>query len=790
MQRGQLHPVRATAVVIAASDEGRPVTDAPELYVEGGVASPLQPLRDGVWRTRVTSGESTVVLRVGETRKELAVQLPPATALKVPARVDGWTLQQTVPIRITGEDLPDPGSLQVVSSGARLVDIEVEEDALVLHLDPGRDPHPRVIPVGIRDRRRVELPAWSLLRLRARPRVDLEAEPGAKLTLALGGRRYGPFEADARGRFHPRLEQYPGESVARATVRDDLGNETVAEVPLLTPTEPVLDALVEGQFHKESPAPVLHLFAADAAGQPSSGAPTCRTPTADLPVVRVDRQRWWVPVPVSATPEDVRVECTLGATIQTSRVRVANGVAESVSLRVWPTDLRTDFPVAEVRVAVHDPRGEQLSPDGLSVHAARGEVALDLKGSVARGEYTGTEALEAGEDEVVATFVAGPGEGPVADLLLGWDRVPTAEGASDLRLHAKALDASRRPLGGIPVALRAEGGAVRWTTTGDDGWASSNVIFGARTGPVPVEARTAHRSVHGVLLPGEAAGPGPGRPDLSTAQRLTLNPGRVVGISVEADPPVLRAGPGSVAYLLIRLEDRAGQPIVDEEVEIEVSEGSVGPLQARTDGTLVAEFSPLPAERSREVEITARTDALRSTTRLTLQPRIVKLSLGPWVGAQTNFQAFAGPALGIDMDVRTRGRVFGDSMMFRIGVQGTTFTTTAETEVGPDARPRSTVIPATLAVLFRDDRGPWSVWLGAGGSAALHLSRLKFGDDVVSAGQQALVGPAFLGGGARRALGGEIFVTLRAHWFPTSNDVGLTGNLGGVSAGLGYRLVY
>jgi hypothetical protein len=160
------------------------------------------------------------------------------------------------------------------------------------------------------------------------------------------------------------------------------------------------------------------------------------------------------------------------------------------------------------------------------------------------------------------------------------------------------------------------------------------------------------------------------------------------------------------------------------------------------------------------------------------------VSLGPWVGATTNFGRIpVAPTVGVDVDVRTR--FAGEAMMLRLGVATTSFRDTASTVAGP-LELRSQLVPGWAAVLFRQDRGPWATWAGAGVEVAYHRVTPIPGE----AGTYWLGGPAVLGGVGRRALGGELALGLRGAWLPANQDVGYAGNLGGLTAGLGYRLVY
>jgi hypothetical protein len=494
---------------------------------------------------------------------------------------------------------------------------------------------------------------------------------------------------------------------------------------------------------------------------------------------------WFTALPPAETPEDVRVVCTLDATTAAARLAVPSGVAATLDLRVWPDDLRADFPIAEVRYALEDLRGERLPVDQVELAADLGHVAVEMhEGFVGRGEYDGKNAVSEGTDTVRATWRAPRGEGQVEELQLAW--VP--EAPTRVRLSTRAVDRLRRPLPGVVVDL-ALGESHAQATTGADGWASVSLSRPAK-GLAVLRASTAFRSVQAVLPPGDPGTAAPGAPDLEAVQNVVLLPGRIAGISVDVEPELLRAGPGAVAWVTVKLADGAGQPVTDEPIELEATEGEIGDLQGRPDGSFVAEYTPLPSERQREVVITARTETLYSSARLQLEPKVVRISVGPWFGATTSLGTVR-PIGGIDLDVRTRTRFAGEGLMLRFGVAGTWFHEDVDV-VRQTQDWANTLVPITAGVLFRDDRGPIGLWAGGGLEGIVHqLSVTSGSGEDIADGVRMHFGPIAFAGASRRALGGEIMLTLRGSWVPVEQpEVGFDGNLGGLAVGAGYRLVY
>lgn len=775
-------PGRATWVELA---DDAPGALPRELTVRGGTLRPWISVRPGVWRAQLVPAVGADAVEIsgpGLTLREATVS-PGAADFEVPDLVDATVGAAEVTVPVSGFD-GDPDALQLdVSEGsARAVR---GDDGVVVVVTPDPLLHPRWVLLAVRDRRTDDAPAVARLRLRGRPRIPLQVEPGVSLVLEVGGRTYGPFAASDSGLIDGRVDQYPGESAATAVFTDALGNVTRSELPLVVDGEPVLVASAGEAVLPGRAPPLFHLAAVGPGGAWSSAAPTCRAPFGEVPV-RADRPgTWFGALPPLGEPEDVRLVCTLGGRQAALRVPVA-AVPARLTLRVWPDDLRADFPTAEVRVALEDWRGDRLPVDRVELRAELGHV--DAPGPVPGPvEYDGTTAVAAGRDEVVATWAPPPGDGPPLELDLGWSVTPAA-----VTLSVVARDWLRRPLAGVPIRLAA--GEERADVVTGPGGTARAVFAPDVRGPVPVSASFVApdgrvRERRGFVVPGEAPAAVSGV--LAARAALSLRPGRVVGLDVDVQPPLLRAGPGAVAWVVVRMEDGLGQPIVDEPVDLVVSEGEVGDLHPRGDGSLVAEYQPLPITSRREIEVTASTSTVHSSARLVVEPRVVRYGLGPWIGLTSRFGPRVLPSGGVDLDARLRNPLFGESLILRGGVSVTPSTATVETGVGPAAQLRSTLVPASFAFLLRQDRGPWALWGGVGFAAGVQHLQVRFGSDVVSEGDSWVLGPEVHAAVARRALGGEGVLGVRGTWLDAPvTEVGWTGNLGGVSATLGYRVVW
>ncbi|MEZ4240854.1 MAG: hypothetical protein R3F59_32795 [Myxococcota bacterium] len=467
---GPLRPGRAAVLEVGATTgPGAPSPEPPALTLTGGALTGPEPVRDGIWRWTVVPDidADALQLRLGDRESSLPVAAPPPSPLRAEAVVDAVARGEPVSWRIEGEGPVPVDALEVTPAEGRVEQLIPQEDGsveVVVALDDL--PYPRWVPVAVRDRRVDAQPVWTAIRVRARPRIPMHAEPGAQLTLRIGGRSWGPFRAGADGAIDARIEQLPGDTSATAVLVDDLGNRTQTEVPLVTSSSPALVAVADGEALPGRPPPQVLMWALSPGGRPVEVPPSCRLAGVggELPVRDLGEGRFLAALPVSE-PADQRVLCAVGATTVAVPVPVASGVAARLSLRVWPDELMADEPTAEVSVVLDDARGERLPVRGLAVAAARGTVSLPPPtGIVARGTYDGHAAVEAGEDTVRASYTAPAGDGWPRELAVAAGTVPAR--------------------GDAVVRARPRRGGARWPACG---WRCAS----AATAPTPSRATTA-----------------------------------------------------------------------------------------------------------------------------------------------------------------------------------------------------------------------------------------------------------------------------------------------------------
>lgn len=801
IQVAQSPPPSTTKGGGGASAKRPPFVGLDDLRLAGATVLRAEVVRPGVTDLTVVPNRDAaeVVVALENQRWSWPVLSPPVTPLDVPDRVAGTARDEPITFSIsatTASTLSPDDVLVRASEGQTVVVAGSSPDALEVRFVPNERSAPRVVPIAIVDLRAPRTPVVVPVALRARPRLTVNAAPGSTVSLSVGRRTYGPVSVPDSGSVVVRVDQYPGESVATVRATDDLGNTTTSDLTLATAAEPMMVATPTGRWLPGQPPPALHVWAWRPSGAPLPSPPTCQTPQIPLDLVDAGEGHWWVELSGLGdgwrdAGQDLRIVCQVDETTQRARVQLTRGVPERIGLQVYPEDLGSDFPLAELRAVVEDTFGDRLDTKGLTVVSDIGEVTVRADGRALRGEYFGGDALAQGVDRVVASYQRPPGPGPTTSLQLGFDTVPGSDGGT-WTVHARALNAQDEPVAFTPVKLTVEGERHSLMTQAD-GWASTTVEARETLEPRVLSAEAGDAVRNALAIPGEPGVGGPSEPDLRVSRTIRVRPGRIAAVMVSVEPKILRAGPGSIANIVVRLKDRSGRPVIDEPIGLEASEGRILPVVARPDGTLVARFVPEPGREERTVVITATTEGdFQSSTEVRIEPRGLRASLGPYVARQTNFGELHSWVVGFDVDVRTRTRLLRDALMLRFGLHGNFTSSLATLTDVTEVDLRSTLTAIDVGAALRDDRGPWGLWIGFGGTLAVEWSDVRFDGRRALLGRRYLGGPMAFAGVSRRAPLGEILFEARGYALQATSapDIGYVGNLGGVGFGVGYRLVY
>jgi len=458
---------------------------------------------------------------------------------------------------------------------------------------------------------------------------------------------------------------------------------------------------------------------------------------------------------------------------------------------VFPNQLSTDFPVADVRAVVENVAGEPIRSEGVALSAQLGQVTvLDSQPLALLGEYQGTDAVDAGEDLVRARLVREPARGVAVNLEIGFGAVPSR--AKLFRVFARPLGSGAVPVVGELVRFTVDDGQPVEARSGEDGWAVVEVPVSNGSNPIEIMASTDHLSARTLAVRGSDGFTGPGTPDLEVTERVTMAHGRAANLRITTSPSVLFNTPRALAYVTAELRDRAGELVTGESLDLSVSEGRVVNLQEESEGVYVWEYHPEPGVRTREVEIkvSSSTLAQSTSTTLTVAPPPVERAVGVSIGAISNFGAILSPHVSIDNDVRLRvGRT---SVMIRTGLAWYQDFTEVTTGLGEQAELRMFLVPVTVGGLLRHDVKNHGLWFGLGLVVAPYRGEVRFGEQLSDVAWGVLPpGVAIIGGYGLRVPGGEITVELRGSTLFSPGAVfPYRGSVGGLAALLGYRVVY
>ena len=780
-------PGEQAGLLVAVIDgEGPPVVRA-----EVGTLGEATLLEDGLWELpyRAADAPDRLVATIAAA-PPLVLSVTPGS-LADPSltlsEVTGTAGEgKPLVLRVTGTDLPDPADLTVAVAEGQVQSVESVEGALQITWLPTRDPFARAIPIGVLDARRPDVvPTWGVVRLRGRPQLPLQAEPGASVTVTIGDRSYGPFIANAAGQIRPRVEVWPGERTVDILTRDTLGNVGRTRQALGGDALPRLLGLTAGLSGPGLPAPRVFLWAVRADGRSWRGdAPTCFG-SSGMPLVsgKLASGQWSM-----LAPSDERLDCSLaGQTRAVVQVPAQPSVPGSLQLQVVPTILTADLPRARVRVFLEDTEGRSMPASGVTVGAGLGSLRMTERDGDLSGEYLAEGALSAGGDLLTAAWSRPPGQGAVWSVELA--AIPSAGGVT---VAGRALNRSGQPVGAVSMLLRAGNQEVT-VDTDVLGWAVAEL---AAETPQVLSARVGQRMAFTGWQPGATHGSAPGTPDLLVSERITVEAGRVREIFLSTNPRTLIAGGGFSAEVEIRLEDRVGQPLLDESITLDASQGHLSGVSVEPDGRYIATYTPPDDLAAGVVQITAAAGdgGLVAATDLRIVPRITRRMTGPMGGWVRGLGEISSPWLALEHDwkiarweaplfLRAYGGTYRDQL-------------TVEDDVtGEQISLELTVIPVGIGVLGRQELRQLTGWLGMALTAAPYYQETRFAglrDPSASAlGIASLPGLQLFGGVGRRFPNGELQGQIGGLALADgAKDIGWTGFIGGAWLSVGYKFIY
>jgi hypothetical protein len=794
-------------------EDGRPLVEAtPTVAAEPGRVEPLEGrLGPGLYGFRLltpgdAAGQVTFTIGTGSggikrIHQPLA-RLPQAT-LRVPERVDLIAgVQRELTFAIEGGDLPPAELVSIEPSEGTVLGVRAAPGGLEARVLLGEERFPRIATVAVRDRRYPDNPpAWFPVRLIGRPHLPVQTEPGAGVTIELGGRRYGPFKADATGVASAAISVWPGEQTAAVEIRDSTGNTQRSTLNVARESQPLLTIAAAHVRAPGAPTAPVYLAAFDVHGQPWTGAdPRCSlAPAGGGEVVRHGPGRYVVVplVPDRKDLLDLRLECSLPGTFTSARSRLpmGEGIPDHLLLRVYPTSLSADFPVAQLQVLLEDRHGERLPPDRVTVGAEVGEVHVErVEGGALRGEYNGALASARGSDALWARFDRTPGEGPVVILEAGHGAPATAQGQIALPVFGRAMDELARPIAGVDLELALGENRVV-ARTDERGRARADLPLPAGESLSVIECRWRDRVTRVPLLSAAPAAPLTfDDADLSTEVQIPIAAGRVREVFIDTAPAILHTGPSAVARVRVRLVDRQGNSVTDDSVRVVADVGEVGALRMTEDSTYEAWFRPPPDLRAGTIQLSAigQQGAAVGSTKLELIPRPLIRAAGLSAGLMTNFGTLTSPVVSLVGE----GRPFANAgwILLRGGMgYYQDRKTILDDATGETIRVTTRFLPLSLGGGVRHERGLDSVSFGGALVGLIYRLETTFADLPSTAGA-GVGGPGAqlqIEYGRRVGAIGEFYLGL-GYLLVTipGGSLGYNGPVGGMAMNGGYRVLF
>lgn len=766
------------------SELGGEAVDIGEINVDGvGVVDFDFDGRSGVWVAKfrpMQSGQTEIVVTT-----DAGEQLTASLVVE-----EAFVEQFSAPLDVgtaRGESLSIPlgencgATYSYGSSEGGWLDSEGE-----LSWSSNTNRHPRLAIVGVANHSPLCTEVtWTPIRLASLVPVTVSTEPATTMVVEIGGRTYGPVVADSNGTASVNIRVRPGELSAVASLMDPLGNKQETTIPTGGRPVPAMAILATGELRVGERPPELHVAAVSGRGTPYTGSSTPRCLGGnghELTLRRVAQGMWRSALPESALEGgfDFRVDCQLDSVHATQRIPVVRGDPNRIRLRVYPTELSADFPVAEIEATLLDSYGDRVRASGLYLSSTHGDIEQEPHAEVLRGDYVGEVGVQ--EDLITAGWQMPVANGALVDIQVG------ARGNYfGVEIVVRAMSSGSTVLAGenLEVSIGDESNQVM---TDLRGW--STTTFHGVTGPFVVRASGGAIFREQLVAPSAQLWLDPLMPDLVAETALSIRSGNIRTIAINAYPAVLYGGTGQSAQITLRLLDRAGNILRDKELTLNTNYGEISLLGQNENGEYVARYTPDRDMLLGEGEITASTEGFSTSFGIRIIPRPQDSSVSVGMGWMFSGDSATGRVLSVDLDRRLgllSGAVIGRASYLNWTVNSQIYDDVRERNLEVEMEVHS--LSANLLLLR--ERELISTWFGGGISIAPYRQRLVFEGEVPIIGWGlSQLGATGVAGVGKRMYGGQLYLEGRWNGLRDGGgSVGYGGSIGGVAALVGFRLI-
>jgi hypothetical protein len=523
----------------------------------------IEPIAPGLFRAVPAPGVARVTIRAGGAEATAAVEPPAGTveiALRGPAPVKGRDAGVEIELAVRrdgGEpDADSPPPIVAVSSGSVRGLEPAGAGRFRGTFQPAATRHPEVAVLVALVPRCPLCPTpravgSAIVPLSSAVSLPGESKPGAHTTVKVGGRTFGPVDADARGRFSIPVVIPPGARVAVASTVDAVGNRKETTIDLRLPevnrlactawpraipadgrAEASIFCVASGE--KGDPADGAKLGLAASKGTVGPLAPGRAGTGLQQARLRAPRGGGGEPVLVRAAYPDAGA-----ASHDEVRVSLATGAPARIVARVREPVPHGAAVAAETEV--RDPRGDVVGRASGPPGATTGFVASDRFVAAAGGL----------RQDAPLSFALPPGAEAATLALRG-------EGSGWIA-EARTVDA--RPAQGVELRF-ANGAVVRTDARGEARIASGDARM---TAVGPGGLRVAGWS--GIVPPPEPVA-------IATNAPVALRPPAPVDVIASVEG-------GAVRW---RVEGADGKPIPGRKVLLRSGEVELGPAERDGDG--------------------------------------------------------------------------------------------------------------------------------------------------------------------------------------------------------------
>lgn len=521
----------------------------------------VEPVAPGLFRVVPGEGASALRLSAGDVTVEAAVEPPPgeiAISFAPAAPVKGKDGEIRISLEVKDAGAGAIAAPEIVASTGRVRDLAAagpERFTAIFEPAPTRHPEVAVLLALVPRCPLCATPraiGYAIVPLAAAIDLPGRSEPGARTTVRVGGREFGPALADRAGRFSLPVVVPPGALLAHASSVDAAGNRRETRIDLRLPD---VDRLACAAWPRALPADgrseaSIWCVASSAAGEPAPGAalalsaPAGEVGRAAPFRAALQRARWRAPAggaPAEATLA-ARYPDGGAASADALLVALAPGAPAAISARLAREPVPLGATVA-ADAQVRDTRGDVVGrPSGPS-RATEGFVAPDR--FVARA--TAGDLVQ----HAPLAFALEPGR-EVATLALRREGRGWVAGA-------RTVDA--RPAAGVP--LRFGSGAA--ATTDARGEARAPASSDRESVEAPNGARAAAWARAGTAAPPF---------EISRTIAVPLRPPSPVDVVARLDGKVVRW----------RIADAAGNALAGRAVRLRSATVQLGPAERDGDG--------------------------------------------------------------------------------------------------------------------------------------------------------------------------------------------------------------